>query len=548
MTSSSSFPNTRQTVPDSEAHIEWNVQYDSTCSLYTHPRHIAALALVTGHQPPPIEGARILELGCATGGNLTPIAMSLPHNECIGIDPFEAQIENARQRAEKAQVYNVKYLPIGVSDIDQLTGSFDYIIAHGLFSWISDAHREDTLKLCQELLSPQGIAYISYNTYPHWHFEQSIRSLLRWQHRIRGQRFSADQSRDLSDPKLVREARGLLSVFARYSKSNHFNVIQNIYQQATEKLNKLPDWYVVHEYLLENNRAFYFDEWVEMASRFDLHYLGDAASNTELTLLMMPAALRRELQFAQDDPIMLQQGVDFLTNRSLRRSIVCHAAAKPTNISETPLTPWTEPGLRESELFDQLFVSSRYQLEGVLKDLNDEAVYQDITTPHTGPLLISDPFENALLLLLSSTWPNQLSLRETFNQAELLLREFNLWKRNAENNLQIAFHILLCQDIISHPTWGPMTYPDSENTTTRELPLLSRHLKSTLRSWPQSFTNYHHTPSFPSETLHWLISNYTVSHTRAELTELLARSTFAHVSLDEIFQEAKMLGLLSSTE
>ena len=550
---SSSSLHTSHTQSHSKSQIEWSVHYDATSSLYTHPRNLAALALMSGHQPPPVEEARILELGCATGGNLTPIALSLPRSECVGIDPFESQIDKARQRAEDSQAHNVTYLPIGVSDVDQLSGTFDYIIAHGLFSWISDEHREDTLKLCRKLLSTQGIAYISYNTYPHWHMEQSTRSLLRWQHQHLTQKSSTADGKTRSDHELIQEARSLLSVFARYAINADSCSIRSIYQRSTDRIKHLPDWYIVHEYLLENNRAFYFDEWVKLAADFDLSYLGDAASNTELSFALMPMAVRHELQAIHHDTIGIQQGVDFLVSRGLRRSIICRQEVR-SNTQEVSLTPWTDPLMRDSETFGQLFVASYYLLDSDMKGLNEKAIYRDVTSHKDQSFVSDNTSQNALLLLLSSVWPQQLSLRDLFEQAETLLKDYNLWGSKAQLDLDQAFHLLLCKEVILHPTLGEMNARQTQDhsghsdRSSEDPPRLLAHVKGMLKQWPQSFTNYHHTSSFPSEALHWFISRYDEHCSRDQLRELLQQSPFTHVSIDDIFTEAMKLALLSSLE
>ena len=541
MTSSS--PLTSQIESDSGPHIEWNVHYDATCSIYTHPRHLAALALMTGHHPPPIEEARILELGCATGGNLTPIAMSLPKSECVGIDPFAAQIKTARQRAHQAQVDNVTYLPIGVSDLDQLEGKFDYIIAHGLFSWVSDEHREDTLKLCRALLSPKGIAYISYNTYPHWHLEQVTRSLLRWQHEHLKRSLS-----ELSSDQFIRESRGLLSAFTRYTDVKRGSPIHNVYQDSDDRLKRLPDWYIVHEYLLENNRAFYFEEWIRMLSEYDLAYLGDAASNTELSISMIPQALLNELKRIHNDKISVHQGIDFLINRSLRRSIICHGSQRQDDSAPISTQPWTTQTLNDSEIFDQLFVASPYMPKGDLEHLSQVVMFNDVTTFKEKTFSSRNAAQTALLLLVGSVWPRQVSLRSLMDQAQALLTEYGLWGSGAQTQLCHALHVLLYLDIIFHPTWGRMLPPTPVKRSIHSLPQFLPLIESLVDQWPQSFTNYHHNPSFPSKALHWLISNYTERYDRAQWDELLQESPLAHTSIDDLFAEAEQLGLLSSSE
>jgi hypothetical protein len=248
--------------------------------------------------------------------------------------------------------------------------------------------------------------------------------------------------------------------------------------------------------------------------------------------------------------IGVQQGVDFLVNRGLRRSIICRQEVR-SKAKALSLTPWTDPLIRGSETFEQLFVASYYLLDGDMKDLNQEATYRDVTS-HRDQLFVSDnASQNVLLLLLSSTWPQQLSLRDLFEQAETLLKDYNLWGVKAQRDLDRALHVLLCKEVILHPTFGQMNtlqVQDYSGHSSEDHPRLLAHLKENLKQWPQSFTNCHHTSSFPSEALHWFISRYDERCSRDQLRELLQQSPFTHVSIDDIFTEAMKLALLSSLE
>ena len=55
-----------------------SVPYPRHAYGFTHPDRLATLATLHGLEPPPIERARILELGCASGSNLVPMAYEMP--------------------------------------------------------------------------------------------------------------------------------------------------------------------------------------------------------------------------------------------------------------------------------------------------------------------------------------------------------------------------------------------------------------------------------------------------------------------------------------
>ena len=131
----------------------------------THPEHLATVLTLLGLHAPPVEACRVLEVGCATGGNLLPMADSLPEAQFVGIDLSPAQIEAARAKASKVRLKNVDLrcqdlcsfhrpeTPAATGWPGRRAGkavslppaapeSFDYIIAHGVYSWVAPETRD----------------------------------------------------------------------------------------------------------------------------------------------------------------------------------------------------------------------------------------------------------------------------------------------------------------------------------------------------------------------------------------------------------------------
>ena len=154
------------------------VPYDSEPFPETHPGRLAAIGRFFGMSPKPIEGARVLELGCAAGNNLIPVAHALPGAEFLGIDTTASAIAAGQRLISRLGLSNIKLEQCDLMNLGPEQGQFDYIIAHGLFSWVAPEIQERTFALCGELLSPQGIAYISYNSFPGWHLRLLMRELL----------------------------------------------------------------------------------------------------------------------------------------------------------------------------------------------------------------------------------------------------------------------------------------------------------------------------------------------------------------------------------
>src|ERR1043165_56707 len=145
------------------------VPYAFYCFPESHPRRLQATAHLFGLDAPAPAECRVLELGCAVGGNIVPMAYSLPKAQLIGIDLAASQIETAKEFAAGSGVTNLDLRTANIADVTSEWGKFDYIITHGVFSWVPHEVAEKVLQICAAQLTPSGVAYISFNTYPGWH-------------------------------------------------------------------------------------------------------------------------------------------------------------------------------------------------------------------------------------------------------------------------------------------------------------------------------------------------------------------------------------------
>ena len=132
----------------------------------THPDRLATIATLYGLTPPPVATCRVLELGCGDGANLLPVALALPQSTCVGIDLSGEAVARGQRLAEQVGLGNVSLRQMDVMELPDDFGPFDYVIAHGLYSWVPPAVRERVLEICRSRLSPGGIAFVSYNALP----------------------------------------------------------------------------------------------------------------------------------------------------------------------------------------------------------------------------------------------------------------------------------------------------------------------------------------------------------------------------------------------
>lgn len=144
----------------------------------THPDRLAAVGTIFGMRPAPVTKCRVLEIGCGSGGNLIPMAYTLRESSFLGIDLAKQPIAAARKMARALALDDVELRACDLRDLSSKEGVFDYILAHGIYSWVPAEVRDALLGVCRELLAPQGIAYVSYNAYPGQYERRMLREIL----------------------------------------------------------------------------------------------------------------------------------------------------------------------------------------------------------------------------------------------------------------------------------------------------------------------------------------------------------------------------------
>lgn len=111
--------------------------------------------------------ARILEIGCATGHHILSLASRWPEAKCTGVDISGKAIARARSLARRAALGNVQLCERSLVEFEP-EGQFDYIIAHGFFSWVPDEVKIHLLDFIGKYLAASGIATVSFNVAAGW--------------------------------------------------------------------------------------------------------------------------------------------------------------------------------------------------------------------------------------------------------------------------------------------------------------------------------------------------------------------------------------------
>jgi methyltransferase-like protein/SAM-dependent methyltransferase len=367
-----------------------------------HPDNLATRALLFGLEPPDLQHVRVLELGCADGGNLIPMASELPEGRFLGIDLSPRQIEDGRRRLETLGIANVELRAMSlldagdVGDIAASLGEFDYVIAHGVFSWVRPEVQEAILRICRQSLAPRGVAYLSYNTYPGWHQRMMVREIMTW------------YTRGLPDLRERATAGlGVLELLTEAAASGdelHARFLRARLEHLAEYREK-PS-YIVHEYLEESNEPLYFHDFMARASRHHLQYVTDA-ENGLAEIESLNAAIASRLRAVAPDRIAMEQSLDFIVNRVFRRSLLCHEGIA-LNFSMVP------------ERMKRFHAVSPIRPESKSPDVRSGAG-ETFRGDHDRTFTVSHPPTKALLLALSETCPRPLAFGDLHVRVTSLL-------------------------------------------------------------------------------------------------------------------------------
>jgi SAM-dependent methyltransferase len=288
------------------------VSYPGGAFARTHPARHAAIAGLFGLAAPPARRAYVLEVGCAQGCNLLPLAAHLPGGRFVGVDFSAQDIARGRELALDAGLTNLEFVCADLRTFSPPSGAFDYVIAHGVLSWVPDDVKSALFALCARALAPHGIAYLSYNTYPGWKQREALRDLMlmRAGHLTPAADRLGTARRTLDMVEAMLAGRG--ESHARLTR----DIIAGMKQKAPG--------YFYHDDLDGVNDPCYFLQFTAWAAEHGLAYLGDADCATMFPELL-PAPVRAAVGELAGDRLMLEQHLDFLHNRTFRASLVVRA-------------------------------------------------------------------------------------------------------------------------------------------------------------------------------------------------------------------------------
>jgi methyltransferase-like protein/2-polyprenyl-3-methyl-5-hydroxy-6-metoxy-1,4-benzoquinol methylase len=377
------------------------VPYSFHAFAQTHPDRLTLVAKLFGISTKSIHACRVLELGCGRGGNILPLAEQLPGSEFIGVELSEVQANEAKSLASRAGLTNIDVRHMNILDVDDSMGKFDYIITHGVYSWVPKTVQDKILDICSHNLSDCGVAYVSYNVNPGWHMRGMLRDMMVYH----ASRFDT--------PKLrIQQARSVLDFVA--SNTSDKTPYGMFLKSEVNMLRNQGDEYLYHEHLSEVNDPIYFYQFAERCAAAGLQYLGES-DIAGMFLGHFSDEIVSTVERVASDFIQMEQYLDFLRNRMFRQSLLTHSGLaidrelKPINLHGLYLSTQLQPEENETNA----------QQPGVA-----------FTRPGVnGKFMANHPFMVAALKMLSDASPGYLAYEQLLIEARRQLDKRTLVAR-----------------------------------------------------------------------------------------------------------------------
>ena len=366
-----------------------DIPYESSPVTETDPDRLAVIARLFGVESADPDECRVLELGCAAGGNLIPLAFRNPRSSYLGIELSRRQVDDGQRLLGRVGLSNAELRQGDIMALGPGIGEFDYILCHGVYSWVPDPVRGKILDLCAGQLKPGGVAYISYNTLPGWRQKGMLRDMLLY------------HLRDTAEPaERLARAQGFLDLIlqtAAEAGADHERVLR----PQIERIHEAHPSYFYHEYLEAVNDPFLFSDFMAAAESKGLAYLADTDLHT-----MFPSALGDAAEAALsgiDEAVEQEQYLDFIRNRSFRQTLLCRAE----DVTDRVL---------DLERFEQMGFFADVALPRKVELRKRKA--QVFRRPDGGEVRVEHPLTKAALAQLGSRYPDALGWEEMVSAAQ----------------------------------------------------------------------------------------------------------------------------------
>lgn len=369
------------------------VEYPSRAFSQTHPERAAAIGTLFGMNPPAPATCRVLEVGCGTGWNLIPMAAELPHAQFFGFDLADSAIAAARGDAEQLRLSNLRFETMDLMEFPEGAGEFDYIIAHGFYSWVPRPVRRKLLEVCRRHLAPQGLAFISYNAFPY------ARLRLMWREMMLYHLDHSKSSGTAESParRLALSEKLLRVLSGQWSDSNRLRHHATLLNHQISAVSEGGGNWFFHDDLGPVFDPLTISEFAAEAESCGLQYVSEALFE-QMNCDNMPTAF---VEAAGTDWIAREQYLDYFIQRGFRMSLIAHSGAGA--IHRPP----------RDVCFERLLYSAPLVRTGP-RTYRNEATRAEAES--------EDPSTLAALEKIAKAWPRNLRFRDMGIPATALLQ------------------------------------------------------------------------------------------------------------------------------
>ncbi len=369
-----------------------HVSYPSFSFHEAHPDRMSGLARLLGLEPANVETCRVLGLGCASAGHLIPMAHRLPQATFVGLDISPEEIELGTGRIRALELENIRLITANLANLAAWQGPFDYIVAHGLYSWLPAALQPHLLQGIRQALSPHGVAFVSWNTLPGWSKRAPVHELVK-----------GFVDAEASPQERVRQGRAFAAVLADQVPRDDSTYSRMVHEEL-DSLAKSHDGFFLGDVAVAHMEPLRYDQFNQRAREAGLQILCDAEGlNPTITGPTHPQVRRAIEQFG-DDLVKVECFLDAVTGRAFRSTLVVR--------DDAPVAGGPLP---------QAMGAVRYSSDLAPPEQFTPGQPALFSSPWGGQARIDMPLLQMLLHALSERHPQRLTLSEIVHDIGLLL-------------------------------------------------------------------------------------------------------------------------------
>jgi methyltransferase-like protein/ubiquinone/menaquinone biosynthesis C-methylase UbiE len=488
------------------------VPYQSAPFPQAHVSRLATMATLLGVEPPNISSCRVLELGCGEGAHLIPMALEFPESQFVGIDLAERPIAKAIDNAAELGLENISFRVADVLQLSGQPGECDYLIAHGLYSWVPEAVQEKALELCGRLLSRSGVGYVSYNAYPAWHVREMTRNMVRM------------HTAGLSDPVEIRN-RAISLLAGIYRSQSEQEPYREAIRAEMERIIAKDAYLCFHDDFGEDNHPVYFSEFIRRAAAQGLQFLAEAEPPDMQHPDIAPDV--REALAAINDAVEREQYYDFVTCRGFRRTLLCH---------DDLVLDRTIPVERLKNLYFAAAVKCSIPVPDLVTFSPAEFVAQSGAS-----ITVTQPFVKVVLFEVSRAYPGSLTFDYLLERARSVAPLLS----TADGETMLR-EVLLRMHLpgIMEMSVVPYRYPAQP----AERPVASRLAKMQLKNGGRTTSLRHRTVDIDDELARSLFALLDGTRDPEALRDAVEKVLGRDVSIDEITSGLERLNELALLE